>query len=943
MNEERDYICGVVEGFYGRPWTAEQRKHLFTLLRKFGMNTYLYAPKDDLKHRAEWRLLYTPEEAALLESLIRAAKDNGITFVYALSPGIDIVYSSAKELKAIREKLTQASMNEMDRKQFSSFALAQLTVSNSVFESLGCPLFFFCPTEYCESSASPSLSESDYLNLLGTKLHPDIHILWTGPRVVSRFLTADHLQRVSTVLRRKPLIWDNLHANDYDPKRVFMGPFLGRSVAIKNVTSGLLLNPNCKYEANYVPFFTLADWVQSGMDAPKVEEDSNVVLESSVSEEATKVVERSKSTRLYHPITSLRRALTDWLPQFYHGPGPAIPPLSQRETQSIATVIGSSAMRASSEVPPPQIRTCEGNELLTDLPTPIYTSPIGSATTVTVQAFPLSEAIIGVVEAHDASSTSKEPQTVNSLTVNYNEPMEIPISAKKEERRMSVTGKANPMEMGEEEPSSRTPEAANRQRGGETQPMTDFNGPTGGEIDLENLALFVDIFYLPFDYGKRGAGLFNELKWLYENAQLLHTEGPESSKCEEWHRRFKEFSSTANQLTELYKNVIRLPNKSLLQEIFPYLWEAQGLLSVLCALLKWMRKGNLLIAPTESATWGLEDVDYDSEPWALGGGLLPDMQRLVISSAKVGEIFTVKYAIPLSLTCYTIQPVDLLSLDKSLLFDLFALSDEQLLANSAVSQPGNSSLRPEEFFFDLNFAPFLKYGAPSHHFAAECADGGEADDGEANSKGLCSLALGILNASGLVGSFNSEFIVKFRQKYCPSLSTEQQMEDDSSQSPGDGTSLDSEIAHRLSVPLRLTSDFLASFPSLVEIRWLMGSNEAVSVRRLLHCVSASLALNGSNGFFTIVSSDCEERVELLTRLGLQPLVHRDIDGHRANNTCSSEFDDPFPTKPYRRKYGLIKVLTVALISVMAGAKVAEKGAAFLEESEIFVHSDDDDE
>lgn len=49
------------------------------------------------------------------------------------------------------------------------------------------------------------------------------------------------------------MIWDNLHANDYDPKRIFMGPFLGRSVAIKNETSGLLLNPNCKYEANYIP------------------------------------------------------------------------------------------------------------------------------------------------------------------------------------------------------------------------------------------------------------------------------------------------------------------------------------------------------------------------------------------------------------------------------------------------------------------------------------------------------------------------------------------------------------------------------------------------------------------------------------------------------------------------------------------------------------------
>ena len=31
--EEIPFICGVVEGFYGRPWTTEQRKDLFTKLQ----------------------------------------------------------------------------------------------------------------------------------------------------------------------------------------------------------------------------------------------------------------------------------------------------------------------------------------------------------------------------------------------------------------------------------------------------------------------------------------------------------------------------------------------------------------------------------------------------------------------------------------------------------------------------------------------------------------------------------------------------------------------------------------------------------------------------------------------------------------------------------------------------------------------------------------------
>lgn len=27
--KNHDFICGVIEGFYGRPWTTEQRKDLF--------------------------------------------------------------------------------------------------------------------------------------------------------------------------------------------------------------------------------------------------------------------------------------------------------------------------------------------------------------------------------------------------------------------------------------------------------------------------------------------------------------------------------------------------------------------------------------------------------------------------------------------------------------------------------------------------------------------------------------------------------------------------------------------------------------------------------------------------------------------------------------------------------------------------------------------------
>ncbi|KHJ78406.1 hyaluronoglucosaminidase [Oesophagostomum dentatum] len=92
----------------------------------------------------QWRIPYNDEEAAILKSLIEAAKANNITFVYSLSPGIDIEYSNVEERICIKSKLDQVrrlgcesfallfddiecEMTETDRQCFSSFAAAQVS------------------------------------------------------------------------------------------------------------------------------------------------------------------------------------------------------------------------------------------------------------------------------------------------------------------------------------------------------------------------------------------------------------------------------------------------------------------------------------------------------------------------------------------------------------------------------------------------------------------------------------------------------------------------------------------------------------------------------------------------------------------------------------------------------------------------------------------------
>lgn len=55
---------GVVEGFYGTPWSHQVRMSLIDFYGKFKMNTYLYGPKDDPFHSCpNWRLPYPEKEA----------------------------------------------------------------------------------------------------------------------------------------------------------------------------------------------------------------------------------------------------------------------------------------------------------------------------------------------------------------------------------------------------------------------------------------------------------------------------------------------------------------------------------------------------------------------------------------------------------------------------------------------------------------------------------------------------------------------------------------------------------------------------------------------------------------------------------------------------------------------------------------------------------------
>ena len=161
-----EFTCGVLEGFYGRPWSVDQRYQLFQWIQDWdGMNTYMYAPKDDLYHRSKWRELYPVPLLQELQALADTCRQKGLQFIYAIAPGLDITYSDENDWDYLVKKINQVQsigvnqfailfddippeLSDQDQIEFSSFAGAQAHVTNRLFEYLSnSSLVFFC-SEY---------------------------------------------------------------------------------------------------------------------------------------------------------------------------------------------------------------------------------------------------------------------------------------------------------------------------------------------------------------------------------------------------------------------------------------------------------------------------------------------------------------------------------------------------------------------------------------------------------------------------------------------------------------------------------------------------------------------------------------------------------------------------------------------------------------------------
>ena len=228
-------LRGVVEGFYGTPWTFEDRADIIDFCRQSNLNSYIYAPKDDPYHRDKWRMPYPAEKLAEMQRLVAVAKENKVRFIFAISPGLDLNYKGSKgedDFNAMIRKLD--TMYNIGVRDFAIFfddlkddkgnhhesGKNQAEFLNRVEKNLHerykdvAPLITV-PTEYFYLDMVKGDKVKPYTRDLAENLDPRIVVLYSGRGVVCDGITDTELEEVNKIFGREVGVWWNYPVNDY--------------------------------------------------------------------------------------------------------------------------------------------------------------------------------------------------------------------------------------------------------------------------------------------------------------------------------------------------------------------------------------------------------------------------------------------------------------------------------------------------------------------------------------------------------------------------------------------------------------------------------------------------------------------------------------------------------------------------------------------------------
>lgn len=253
------------------PWVAKGKM-------TFLMNCYLSYYTDSEKWINNWWQTKPDDVKEDWAQVVQAAKDSGVTFVFAIHPQLSSTrpydYKRPGDFEALWQHFAffqglevrwfSLSLDDIGTEGTNPEQLADLQCSlvNQILAKLRekdpVAQMIFCPTYYWGDGTE--LAFQPYWKKLAAVLDHKAYVFWTGPQVVSQTVDLASAKRVRSLMAHRIVLWDNYPVNDRNPA-LHLGPVTGRDPRLPEVLDGYMSNPMARQnELNRIPMLTCADY-----------------------------------------------------------------------------------------------------------------------------------------------------------------------------------------------------------------------------------------------------------------------------------------------------------------------------------------------------------------------------------------------------------------------------------------------------------------------------------------------------------------------------------------------------------------------------------------------------------------------------------------------------------------------------------------------------------
>ena len=295
---------GIIEGYYGVPYSAEVTKDLFRFMARYKMNTYMYGAKSDPYHSRYWgdpypttitedqqRIGYLNQD--MMRDITKVANESKVNFIWAIHPGK--AFANAEDPQVLDKIMAKfESMHKLGVRQFGVFvddvgvpsdpAIMKLCADNlnelqqridDKWNKKGAaatdtvkPLHYV-PQLYAHGWVSQERAREFFESLTGTTSKINIYItgrdVWSVPNNVD-------LATVKSWLGRDVSWWWNYPCNDQDPTKLFVMDTYSNfrdETHIDNLSrlekrltglGTLIINPMQQGELSKIALFSVADY-----------------------------------------------------------------------------------------------------------------------------------------------------------------------------------------------------------------------------------------------------------------------------------------------------------------------------------------------------------------------------------------------------------------------------------------------------------------------------------------------------------------------------------------------------------------------------------------------------------------------------------------------------------------------------------------------------------